>query len=184
MITISLNDAEVRGYLKDIMVKSKNMTPILKGVMASAMEDQKAHFKNAEGPDGKWPALSKWTRRVPKQKQWASSSLAKARNNKTPVKFGAKSNRMGVGKYVRLKPGTRMLGRLNSAFTARVFTDGNLVIRSRVKFSGVHQQGAKVGKGAKVPQRESLWFSQQFLEMVATRVGQFVIKRGKFKVGA
>lgn len=173
MISLKIETKGVQAWLKEMQVKAKNLKPVMSTLVQAAKDDQTDHFKGQASPHGKWAPLSKWTRRIPKQKQYRASSLVKGRKS---VTYGKTGQRLGVSKYIRLKPGTRMLGRLNNATTAKVYTDGNLVVRSRVAFSGVHQKGAKVGKGAVVPAREFIWFSQKFLDRAVATVGQFMVK--------
>ena len=60
----------------------------------------------------------------------------------------------------------RLLGRLP---TAVILSNDRLSVRvtSRVKWSGSHKEGDRVGHGAKIPPRDFLWPSGRVLEIIA-----------------
>lgn len=100
--------------------------------------DQKDHAARASGPDGAWPARATAT----------ASKLAR-------------SSRRYLGKR-RRKSSKRPLGRLVTA-VMYMASNAGLVARSRVPWSGVHQEGGKVGRGATIPARPFLWISERML---------------------
>ncbi|MGL5361487.1 MAG: phage virion morphogenesis protein [Bosea sp. (in: a-proteobacteria)] len=56
----------------------------------------------------------------------------------------------------------RLLGRLTSATFTKVSRSA-LTLESRVKWSQIHQQGGKAGRGARIPERRFLWWSNELL---------------------
>ncbi len=56
----------------------------------------------------------------------------------------------------------KILGRLPRALRVRVERD-RLVIESRVRWAGAHQEGARVGRGAQLPKRTFLFWSADFI---------------------
>lgn len=59
----------------------------------------------------------------------------------------------------------RLLGKLSSAI--KIFIDrSTLTVQSMVKWSAIHQHGGIAGRGARIPRREFLWFSPDFLSEV------------------
>lgn len=63
----------------------------------------------------------------------------------------------------------RLLGRLSTAVVTRV-ERGGLLVQSQIAWSEVHQSGGTVGRGAKIPARPFLWWSQEILDEVAARI--------------
>jgi phage gpG-like protein len=83
-----------------------------------------------------------------------------------------------AGKPKRRKGRTRqLLGRLTSPSTwqrtGRTWSAG---YRSRADFSGVQQDGGKVGRGSKIPAREFLYFSDKFMDEASEIVGAAMVK--------
>lgn len=58
------------------------------------------------------------------------------------------------------------MGRLPTAVAYRAGS-GGLVAESRAAWSGVHQEGGRVGYGSRIPARPFLWFSESFLRKAA-----------------
>jgi phage gpG-like protein len=58
-----------------------------------------------------------------------------------------------------------LLGRLPGAIQVKVHQDA-IEIRSRVEWSGIHQEGGRANHGAEMPARPFLWWSPGFLEDV------------------
>jgi phage gpG-like protein len=55
-----------------------------------------------------------------------------------------------------------LLGRLPGAIQVKVHPDA-IEIRSRVAWSGIHQEGGQANHGAEIPARPFLWWSPDFL---------------------
>jgi phage gpG-like protein len=66
-----------------------------------------------------------------------------------------------------------ILGKLRSAFTVEF---GPKFIRalSKVKWSGVHQEGGTAGYGARIPQRTHLWLSDDFVDLAIDRMNAMI----------
>lgn len=56
-----------------------------------------------------------------------------------------------------------LLGRLPGAIQVKVHPDA-VEIRSRVAWSGIHQEGGRANHGAEIPARPFLWWSPDFLD--------------------
>jgi phage gpG-like protein len=99
-------------------------------------DDQRDHGRSQEGPDGKWPARS-------------------------PATLGRLRHRSG-GKR-RVRRARRVLGMLPT--TLRVLSSPRRVLAaSKVRWAALHQEGGRVGRGAKVPARPFLWVSPEMLD--------------------
>ena len=85
------------------------------------------------------------------------------------------------GRWAALDPDTRarrprarrLLGRLSSAVAYKAGRDA-LTATSRVKWSRAHQDGARVGNGARLPARPFLWFSSRFLDLARDSAEHFL----------
>lgn len=75
-----------------------------------------------------------------------------------PLAQSTLAKRASLGRLRR-----RPLGRLTSAVTYTASKDG-VVARSRVPWSGAHQEGAVVGRGSRLPARPFLWLSDRLIE--------------------
>ena len=61
------------------------------------------------------------------------------------------------------KRARKLLGRLTTAVQYRAGTDAARAT-SRVRWSGIHQDGGRAGHGAEIPARPFLWLSGDFLD--------------------
>lgn len=77
---------------------------------------------------------------------------------------------MGARTKARARAGRKrprkLLGRLPSALTTKL-ERRRMLVRSLVKWSAVHAEGGRAGKGAKIPARPWLWISGQTMEHAA-----------------
>lgn len=74
----------------------------------------------------------------------------------------------------RRRRSRRLLGRLPQAVKMFVSTDSVAAV-SRVPWSGVHQDGGKVGRGATIPKREFMWLSPNFLEKATDEIAESIL---------
>jgi phage gpG-like protein len=67
----------------------------------------------------------------------------------------------------------RMLGRLRTQFIIQM---GPVFIRarSRVAWSLAHQEGGRVGRGARLPRRTYHWMSNKFLDMADAAIAEYL----------
>jgi len=121
-----------------------------------AKQDQKETARLAEGPDKqKWEPLARTT---------ASKRLRRRQAS-------ARRNRKRVPKRVTKKP----LGRLPRQAQFR-FNRDTFLARSRVKWSGIHQDGGVAGKGARIPARTHVYFSDDSLERLRDMLAEHVAR--------
>lgn len=76
--------------------------------------------------------------------------------------------------------GRKLLGKLSTAFDV-TFDRTEIRAQSKVPWSGVHQEGGKVGNNATVPARVHHWMSIEFLRFAEREIGKHVF--GKFGTG-
>jgi len=77
----------------------------------------------------------------------------------------------------RRRRARKLLGRLPRALQIK-HDKRRLLIRSRVRWSGVHQEGGVAGRGAQIPARTFLWPSDELLGKVAEIVARVLAKQG------
>jgi phage gpG-like protein len=82
------------------------------------------------------------------------------------------SRTRGRARAGRKRP-RKLLGRLPGALTTKI-ERRRLLVSSLVSWSGVHQDGGRVGRGAKVPARPFLWASDKVLELASKVIAKGV----------
>lgn len=68
----------------------------------------------------------------------------------------------------------RFMGRLTTAVDY-LAQHKQVIGRSKIPWSGAHQEGATVGKGVKLPARPFLWISDRLLEVSARVLTRFIV---------
>lgn len=93
-----------------------------------------------------------------------------------PESKWAPRKRLGTkGKKAQRRNRRKLLGKLPRATI--VFSRGGVVTaQSRAKFSAAHQDGATVGRGAKLPARPFLWISDGLETTAAVELQDAVLK--------
>lgn len=142
---------ELERALASMMRWGRDLTPLMRELRKPVLHDQADHRKRTAGPDGKWAPRSPFTR-----------ARAAAR-----TKSGRKRGR------------GRLLGKLPGALNVSIERRRLLVI-SRVKWSGVHQDGAgKTGHAPSIPARTFLWISGKALRQIERTVIDMATKEWK-----
>jgi phage gpG-like protein len=137
-----------------IVRRGRNMTPVWQNVRKAAIDDQKRIQKAKEGTEGKWPRRAKAAR----SKRSAFTDEGLLRTSKK------KKRRRG-----------RLLGKLVRAVGIR-YNRSTLMKISHVRWSGVHQEGGSAGNEAEIPQREHVYFTREFLEIVVQEMQKHLVK--------
>ncbi|HWU91602.1 MAG TPA: hypothetical protein VN253_30250 [Kofleriaceae bacterium] len=70
----------------------------------------------------------------------------------------------------------RPLGKLLGAGVSYRANRAQIVGESKIKWSGVHQEGGKVGRGATVPARPFLWLSEAMIERALAYVADVRVR--------
>lgn len=127
--------SRVEAALKRMARFGRDLTPVLRDARKPVLRDQMDHRKRQEGPDGKWPARSPFTKERLKAKARAAG-------------------RKRAGK---------LLGKLPTALKLTI-EPRRLQVISRVPWSGTHQDGhGRVGRAPSLPRRQFLWISPKLL---------------------
>lgn len=123
-------------------------TKVFREARGPARFDQNHHDRKEEGPDGHWPALH-------------PSTIARYA-------------KLARSKRRRSKP-RKLLGRLPKALIS-IVTSQSLIVRSRVPWASAHQNGAIVGRGARLPRRQFLWISDWLVTRTAQLFREALLK--------
>lgn len=133
----TLNTGSLRRMFARL--NSLDIKAVFKDLVGPTRFDQRHHWRKEESPDQHWPGL-------------AASTLARRTRARGRDKNG--KNRSWP---------TKLMGRFPTALKLTPSVR-SLVVLSRVKrFSYVHQNGGRVGHGARLPRRQFLWFSSFLL---------------------
>lgn len=163
MSVFILHTQEVDEALARGIRASKDLRPAWREIRKPFRDDQRAHAKEAEGPDGAWPPL-------------AQSTLAR-RARDAAAKRRAKGGLAGKVKRARRRRRVlkqrRVLGRLPSIMDIQV-TRTSLIATNKVSWADAHFSGRTVGHGVSLPKRE-FWFVSDALEQkIVTALGKHV----------
>lgn len=158
--TVDLGDVE-RG-LTGMQRKAERLRSAWISLRRPMRADQRDHARRQEGPEGKWPKRSATTDRR------AAEMRSRAKRNVKAAKFTSKKPR----RHFRAR---RLLGSLPNR-TVKVYALGahGVVAESKVPWSGVHQDGGRVGRGSRIPARPFLWLSDRFLTQVEETLADHV----------
>lgn len=169
MITTGANFEleELDRAIADVETRAKRLAPAFRELRRPLRQDQRAHARSAQSPEGSWPPRSPMT-----------EARRTARNRRIrATKTGSTSV---PSKFKRRSAPKRLLGRLPGAL---IVVAGELFLRatSRVPWAGVHQYGGHAGHNNRVeiPRRPFLWLSDKLLETAQQVLGDYVVKGWK-----
>ncbi|MDQ3153634.1 MAG: hypothetical protein M3R63_18610 [Actinomycetota bacterium] len=163
VFAVKVDLADVEAGLRELGRAGKTLSPAFRKLKGPMRLDQRTHAKAEMGPDGKW---------APRASSTAADIAGRRRGAR-------EANRLakGRGETARRKsPGRgKILGRIPSAIVVRS-GPGIVEVISRVAYSGVHQEGGKVGRGAVLPARPFLWMSESFIQAAMETFGEHLAK--------
>lgn len=153
---------EVENALRRLMLSGRDLRKLFASVRRFVREDQKDHARHERGPDGKWKSLDLDTLKK-------RSRQGKGRRHR------------GKRKRKRSRQ-PRMLGKLPGAYDI-TYSRSWIRATSRVKWSGAHAEGDRVGRNARIPGRVWLWASSGLLEIIAAKAVDFGVRAWEKKAG-
>jgi len=162
---------EVDRALADVELRGKRMAPAFREARKPLRQDQRAHARAEQGPDGAWPARAAVTE--------ARRRSRNRRVRKTRAIATYSPRQKGVARK-RSAP-KRLLGRLPGAILV-VAADLFVRATSRAGAMGAaHQYGARVGHGRRVKlrARRFLWLSDELIGTVRDILIAHVVKGWK-----
>ncbi len=167
MLGVKVDLRDVYKGFDSVKRRSKAVGPALRQMRAVLLADQRDHAQKQAGPDGGWDPLQSATTTTRKR-----TRARNKRNKFTPLRQGQKRKRVA----------TRILGRLPTAFSVK-YTPTSIMVESKIEWSGVHQDGGKVGRGAEIPARPFYWLSdkakQEALKLLVRHCWKGWAKRGR-----
>jgi hypothetical protein len=138
---------DVENGLRRMQLAGHNLLPVFRAARKAVRADMRDHAKQEKAPDRSWPSL-------------AASTV---RNRQ------ARTGKQGRKRKRPARRSVRKLGRLPAAFKIEI-TPMSLRATSRVKWSGVHQDGT-----ARVPERRFLWASPRLLRIIADKAADHLV---------
>lgn len=146
------DDADIRRAIDRMRRRGASFRPVLRELRGTLRTDLGIYAAHQESPDGKWPAR-------------AESTLERERRRTSGRKKNTKRNR---------RKRRKLLGKLPRAINLLV-GGKNLLVISKVPWSGVQQEGGKVGRGAVLPARPHIFISDTFFEHATKRCMEYVL---------
>lgn len=165
-VQVKLGDVE-RG-LGDMEARASTLNSVFQALKRPARQDQEDHARRAMGRDGPWPRRSQAT--LEKLDDRVSRIVISKRKRKS----WRAGTRVTI-RTVKRQIASNILGRLPGGVRFSVRGGRELVGRNRVTWSGVHNEGGVAGHNARIPEREFLWFSDRFLEVMTDAVELHVV---------
>jgi len=179
ILVAEFDDKQVRGFLENM---AKNLRNVKNGIRDYAnlisinvFQDIMEHFKNEEGPDGKWPI-------------WSVSYMAAIQGRVAFRKFGKRTVALdpyqmeAYGIKPPRKPGMILqnTGRLRNGFTPRKYRANssgitwynNAKTKTGFPYAAAHDEG-----GNKLPQRSFMWLSKEGMEQVELQTIWYLLEK-------
>jgi phage gpG-like protein len=151
--TFDLDLEDLNRAFSETSRRARNLTSVWRQSAPELKADIRETGRKRQGPDGAWEPLAPATQAKRRQQRQSPG-----------------------GKKWRRKLARATLGQLRMQFDIEW---GPKFIRaiSRIPWSGVHQEGGIVGRGAKIPARVHMWASEKFLGELVERVLDHVTRR-------
>lgn len=152
-----------RGF-KEMIRRTKNLQPALRRLRKPLGDDLADAAKREASPEGSWPRRS---RRAERRASGRRARVVRGRTRKAGKRVGARTS-------VSFRGGRHLLGELPKTVVVRV-RRGSLIAKSGVPWSGAHNDGATVGRGAQLPAREFVFLSPAFQERAEVELADYVV---------
>lgn len=166
LVDVKINLTDVDKAIAESKALARELGRVFRALKPWAKRDQLDHAALTQGPDGPWPVRARATLERRQQR----SRVVVTRRQTTRARKGG-----GAGaSIVTRQRATWPLGTLPKSIRYRAERDA-LRASSGIEWAQAHIDGATVGRGAKLPARNYLWFSDPFLDMVAASIEDFVI---------
>lgn len=165
-VDFGFDDRKVRRGLRKMADQRKRLSKVFRQLRPVLREDLLQHAEAEESPSGK-----KWK---PRAESTVARVEKRASTHTRVVRERRKRKMHGPQRETRVsKKMTSVLGTLPLSVSTK--TRGHsLTAKSRVEWSGVHNEGGTVGRGARLPEREFVAFSPSFLGTAEEELIDFV----------
>lgn len=167
LIDVKINLEDVEKAIASSKALGRELGRVFQALKPWAKRDQLDHAARTQGPDGPWPVRARATL----ERRLQRSRVVVTRRQTSRARKGSG----GAGSsIVTRQRATWPLGTLPRSIRYRAERDA-LRATSGIDWAQAHIDGATVGRGAKLPSRNYLWFSDPFLDLVAGTIEDFVI---------
>ena len=163
LLITALQPGYYRGF-KEMIRRSKGIQKVLRKLRRPLQEDLKEHARSEDSPAGSWPRRS---RKAEKRASRRRTRVVRGRER------GA-GKRVGARQAVSFRGGSQLLGQLPDTVVVRQ-RRGSLIARSPVPWSGAHNEGARVGRGSRLPARPFVFLSPEFLGRAEVELADHVV---------
>lgn len=153
-----IDERDVQRGLNKMLRAGKNLSPVFRALKKPFKTSIKQEARAMRGPDGGWA-----------KRKDSTKNRDRFKKTTTRKKTGkSKTSRRRKGRILGRMPNANFLQPGRKSFKAT----------SKIAWSGVHQDGGKVGKGAILPKRTFLWFTEGFLSVTERAVAQHLVDEG------
>lgn len=160
VLVLSLDDREVRQGFRQMRRAGADLRPVLRQIRKPLRAELKEHAKSESGPDGAWPKRAPLDERRARKRSLKSVTKGRGRKKRT--------------EEVRMH---QLLGKMPGLTTIRQ-RGQKLRAVNPIPWSAAHNEGAVVGRGSVVPQREFVFMSDDFLDLADREITNYLIERG------
>lgn len=153
---VSFDDKEWRSFLSGLVSRANKADELLKrAFMTHGFQDIQDHFRQEEGPDGKWQ------RRAPSTQQM----YANIREGRWKPPAGTRAGSYDPGNKV-----LQLTGRLRQSVVAgknniKPYGRNAIKVFSNVEYSGKHDEGE-----GHIPKREFMWLSSSAQDKMTVNI--------------
>lgn len=170
---VRINTRDVEQAIRATKELAHELTRVMRALKPWAKRDQLEHAARTMGPEGPWPVRARATL----EKRQKRARIVVTRTQTTRARKGG-----GIGsKIVTRQRATWPLGTLPKSIRYRAERDLLRVTGVPEEIAEAHRRGATVGRGAKLPARDYIWFSPRFVDMAAATIEDYIVApwRGK-----
>jgi phage gpG-like protein len=173
LLLVHFEDRKVRRALRKMGDNCKALGKVFRHLRPVLREDLQSHAEREESPaGGRWPARAASTL-ARLEKRAGTHTRVKRDRRQRKLKGGARFS--GPQRETRIsRKMTSLLGKLPIGVKTSARGQSSLEAASPVAWAGVHNDGGTAGRGSRIPQREFVAFSGDFLAEASEDLVAFV----------
>lgn len=151
--TVKVDLTQVTHDLASMEAAAAKLRPVWGSLRKPMRDDQSDHARKQAGPEGKWPKNAAST--IERRQQAKRGRRRAMKAAKTKSKFSNARRQFRAPKLMGSMP--------NRTVKVQTLGGDGLQAISKVAWSGVQQDGGRVGRGSRIPARPFLWLSDGFM---------------------
>lgn len=175
VITAEIRDRRVLRGIEQMGARASGLTKVMRQLRGDLRADLKRHAERESSPDGKWPRRAPSTlRRILKR---ASRHTYVNRERRKRGMSGPLQQGTSVTRLVTDLLGKLPLGRAGSRMRTAVIGGDELIAKSPARkrpVPGIHNVGGSAGRGSRIPARQFVFMSENFLETAREKLIDYV----------